>query len=234
MDGIVRPIVTSKTPRLGPLGIMSATHSDLLPLVSALRMEDRHTRPLYMSQLFMREDGAFLTGPFMGAPYSVMILETLVAWGARQIIFLGWCGSISPDVAIGDIIVPTLAWSDEGTSRSYIENVNASPSPPLADNLRLSLRDQSLPFHDGAVWTTDAIYRETPDKVAHYREKGAVAVEMELSALFTVAEFLGISIAGLLVVSDDLSTPTWQPGFKDRRFLDARSRLLPVLAGILS
>jgi purine-nucleoside phosphorylase len=233
MDGIVRPIVTSKTPRLGSLGIMSATRSDLTPLITALGMEDRHARPLYMSQLFMRDDGVFLTGPFMGAPYSVMILESLVAWGARQIVFLGWCGSISQDISIGDIIVPTLAWSDEGTSRSYAETTCASPSPSLSGNVRAALGSHALLFHDGAVWTTDAIYRETPDKVIHFREKGAVAVEMELSALFTVAEFLGISLAAILVVSDDLSSLSWQTGFKDKRFLDARIRLLPVLADIL-
>ena len=62
----------------------------------------------------------------MGAPYAVMILETLAAWGAKQVIFLGWCGAISATVSIGDILVPTLAWIDEGTSRAY------SPKPVKA------------------------------------------------------------------------------------------------------
>jgi uridine phosphorylase len=233
MDGIVRPIVTPNTPRLGPLGIMSATRTDLSALKTELRLENRHARPLYMSQLFVRDDGVFLSGPFMGAPYSVMILETLVAWGAQQVIFLGWCGSISTAVSIGDIVIPTLAWSDEGTSRSYAEKPFAVPSASLSDNIRSALQSQALPFHEAAIWTTDAIYRETPDKVNHFQEKGAIAVEMELSALFTVAGFLGISIAAILVVSDDLSSLTWQPGFKDRRFLDARRNLASILSKLM-
>jgi len=233
MEGIVRPIVTSNTPRLGLRGVMCATRTDLSALTAALRLENPHARSLYMSRLYVRNDGAFLTGPFMGAPYSVMLLETLAAWGARQVIFLGWCGSISTTLSIGDIVVPTLAWSDEGTSRSYADNPFAVPSASLSSDIRSVLQSHALPFHEGTIWTTDAIYRETPDKVNYFQKKGAIAVEMELSALFTVAEFLGISIGAILVVSDDLSSLTWQPGFKDGRFIDARNRLLPVLAEIL-
>jgi uridine phosphorylase len=34
-------------------------------------------------------------------------------------------------------------------------------------------------------------FRETVEKVKHYQAKGALAVEMELSAIFTVAGFRG-------------------------------------------
>ena len=45
-----------------------------------------------------------------------------------------------------------------------------------------------------------------------------MAVDMETSALFTVAGFLGIAAAAVLVVSDDLSTLSWRPGFKRPEF----------------
>ena len=232
MKGIVQPIVTPNTPRIGPLGVLGATRTDLPALIAALQLENRHSRSLYMSQLHIRDDGVFLSGPFMGAPYAVMILETLAAWGAKQVIFLGWCGAISATVSIGDILVPTLAWIDEGTSQAYSPNPIASPSDVMTCGIKSALRSSALPFHEGAIWTTDAIFRETPDKVTHFQNQGALAVEMELSALFTVSAFLGVAFSAILVVSDDLSSLTWKPGFKDERFMDTRYKLAAVIAEI--
>jgi purine-nucleoside phosphorylase len=231
MKGIVQPIVTPNTPRIGPMGVLSATRTDMPALITALELENRR-RDLYMSHLYVRDDGVFLSGPFMGAPYSVMILETLAAWGAKQIIFLGWCGAISTSISIGDILVPTLAWIDEGTSQAYSSNLIASPSDAMTCSIKSALKSCALPFHEGAIWTTDAIFRETPDKVKHFQNKGALAVEMELSALFTVSAFLGVALSAILVVSDDLSSLTWKPGFKDKRFVDTRHRLAAVIAEI--
>ncbi len=42
MKGIVQPIVTPKTPRIGPLGVLSATRTDLPALMAALELENRH------------------------------------------------------------------------------------------------------------------------------------------------------------------------------------------------
>ncbi len=236
MAGIVQPIVTSKTPRIGPMGVIGATRSDLPALIAGLQLENRHGRSLYMSQLHIRDDGVFLSGPVMGAPYAVMILETLVAWGAKEVIFLGWCGAVSPNVRIGDILVPTRAWIDEGTSRAYSPEPGQSalPSAPLTSRITALLNNESIPFHEGAIWTTDAIFRETPDKVKRFRDMGALAVEMELSALFTVSAFLGIALSAMLVVSDDLSDLSWKPGFKDTRFVENRRILARAVAGYLN
>jgi nucleoside phosphorylase len=40
-----------------------------------------------------------------------------------------------------------------------------------------------------------------------------LAVEMEMSALFTVAVYRKISLGGLMVVSDELATSKWKTGF---------------------
>jgi len=232
--GIVQPIVNSRTPRLGSLGVLSAARSDLHPLLTALRLESTHPRSLYMSQLYFRDNGIFLAGPFMGAPSAVMILETLAAWGGKQFIFLGWCGAISPEVEIGDILVPTQAWIDEGTSLSYLSHPadRSQPSSSLTNRILNLFKERGLSICNGDIWTTDAIFRETPDKVRHYRHKGALAVEMELSALFAAASYLKIEITGVLVVSDDLSNFTWKAGFKEKRFIENRRKVTEAIAGL--
>lgn len=236
MKGIVQPIVTPNSPRTGPLGVLSATRTDLPALTAALELGDRRPGSLYMSQLYIRDDGIFLSGPLMGAPYAVMILETLAAWGARQIIFLGWCGAISSALSIGDVIVPSLAWIDEGTSRAYTPEPGptARPSMPLTRSITDLLKKESIAFHQGAIWTTDAIFRETPQKVTHFQNKGVLAVEMELSALFTVSAFLGVALSAILVVSDDLSSLSWKHGFKDKRFIETRRKLAGAVAAYIA
>lgn len=52
------------------------------------------------------------------------------------------------------------------------------------------------------IVSTDAVYRQTFRKERLWREKGAVGVDMETSAVFSVAHYLGLRAAALLMVSD--------------------------------
>ena len=160
-----------------------------------------------------------------------MLMEPLIAWGAREILFMGWCGAISPRVEIGDIIVPTEAVIDEGTSPGYGAAALeiAHPAETLRRRITSALSARGREFHEGPVWSTDAIYRETPEKVARFQARNALAVEMEVSALFTVGRFRGVQVGAVLVVSDELTTFSWKPGFKDDRFRQSRGTVIEVL-----
>ena len=158
--------------------------------------------------------------PIIGSPYAAILLENLIAWGAQDFIFFGLCGSVSPEVTIGDILLPTGAYIEEGTSLHYGKQTGAVSycSESIRQHLKASCNAQNLAFQEGLVWTTDAVFRETKTLVRSYREKGAIAVEMELSALFTIGAFRGVKIGAALVVSDELSTYNWKPGFGSDRF----------------
>ena len=184
------------------------------------------------------ENAVSFVGPYMGAPYAAMMLETLIARGARQIIVVGWCGSISPKVNIGDILIPDSAISHEGTSMNYMDYMDSPEnfpviSPPvqpssamgLTDKISGFLDEKKTPFKKGCIWTTDAIYRETRQKVNFFHSRGALAVEMECSALFAVAAHHGVELVSLLVVSDDLSGTRWKPAFKSEPFALARRQV---------
>ena len=41
------------------------------------------------------------------------------------------------------------------------------------------LKAGKVPYVSGRNWTTDAIYRETPDNIARHRKDGCISVEME-------------------------------------------------------
>lgn len=231
---IIQPIRTAGCPKLGPLALMVSTRNDLKSIRGEAPLAKAPRLPL-MSHLYLAGKGdapASLTGPMMGAPYAAALMETLVAWGARTLLFFGWCGAISPEVTIGDIIVPTGAIIDEGTSLHYDGRTGdtAPSSPEAASLVKQAILSRGLPFHEGSVWTMDAPFRETPEKVTGAQDLGALAVEMETSALFTVGRFRNVSVGAVLVVSDDLSTLSWKPGFKDKRFKTARRAVCNIFA----
>lgn len=177
-------------------------------------------------------DGRAVTivSPAPGAPYAVMVLEKLIALGARAILALGWCGSLQADLAIGNLVLPLSARSEEGTSAHYpLNDPRPFPDPGLTRLLRQQLMQVGVEFQAGPVWTTDAFYRETVHKVRTYGEEGILAVEMEMSALFTVGRFRQVAVAGLLVVSDELSTLKWVHGFRDPRLHQGRQNAAQVV-----
>jgi uridine phosphorylase len=228
-DVIIHPPQIKPSHMIGSIAIMVSNEADLLQLTEYLGWNKSSFRRIYMSRFIASDhpmENFLALGPFIGAPYAVMLLETLIAWGVTKIVFLGWCGSISPDVKIGDIIVPNGAIADEGTSKHYLHSGQfpVSPTIRLTEYLKRVLKDQNFFFHEGIVWTTDGVFRETRDKIIHFQQQHILAVEMELSAVFSVALFRQIEICALVIVSDELSSLQWHPGFTKKRFRDGRKK----------
>ena len=131
-DGIITPQRGKNSPNLGPVAIMVSSQPDLSLLCSLADLDEEKYKKLFVSRLYVGNTvkAPFtLVGPFVGAPYAGMLLETLIAWGAKKIIFFGWCGAISHDVKFGDIIIPTGAMIDEGTSKHYHQNDDSISRP---------------------------------------------------------------------------------------------------------
>ncbi|HUT51750.1 MAG TPA: nucleoside phosphorylase [bacterium] len=165
---------------------------------------------------------ASLVGPCMGAPAAGYVLERLIANGARHVVMLGLCGSINREARIGSLVAPMGARIEEGVSGHYITGDRRSfPGKQALAAVREAVEGSGRSYHLGPVWTTDAVFRETKAKVAGFGEKGLLAVEMEASALFTIAMYRGIELAALLVVSDELFDLTWRTGFTRPRFITA-------------
>lgn len=227
---VIDPAAPKGGPPLPPLAVMVGSLPDLATLCGNAGVEKTRFRSFLTSRLYI-DEGFALAGPVIGAPYAAMLLETLIAWGARTLLFFGWCGAVSPEVRIGDVIIPTGAMIDEGTSLHYgrTSGDTAYPENRVTDMLTRQLRRQDIPFHTGAIWTTDAIFRETEERVIYFQQRDALAVEMELSALFTVGKFRGVEVGGVLVVSDSLATLSWQQGFQEKCFKTRRREVCEAI-----
>ncbi len=158
----------------------------------------------------------------VGAPAAVTDLEELAALGVRDILVVGVAGSLQPGLPIGALVIPTGAIREEGTSFHYAPaGAEVAPDPTLTRALADACAALGAPVATGLVWTTDAPYRELQSKILAYGAAGALAVEMEASALFAAASVLGVRLSLLMAISDELFHP-WRPGFHSEELLTAQ------------
>ena len=133
-----------------------------------------------------------------GAPQAADTVEILAALGVKNIISVGMCGVYAENTHVGEIIAPKKAFVEEGTSLHYYESIEVSY--PNADMLNMAASALGVCTHP--IVSSDAVYRPTFAKEQLWREKGAFGVDMETSAVFSVAQYLGVKAAALLMVSD--------------------------------
>jgi uridine phosphorylase len=226
---IIEPQKGKRDPDLPPRGMLVFTPQDLDYSIGLLKNRKKQAQRLYLTDLHTGSFGnadVVVAGPMLGAPQAVLVLEKMIVLGVRRVMALGWCGSLQPQVRIGDVVLPTGAVSEEGTSRHYpIAVAQPGPAPALVQDLKTALGQNLNGIHEGCVWSTDAPFRETVGKVLGYQKQGILAVDMEVSALFTVAHFRGIELAAAMAVSDELHALAWRHGFRDLRFKQTREML---------
>ncbi|MGM0419307.1 MAG: nucleoside phosphorylase, partial [Thermodesulfobacteriota bacterium] len=191
-QGIVKPYTKNLKP-LPKTGIICAVKKDLEDFKRLLSVKGGGFGFL-MSHVFKFPD-FFLSGPYFGSPYAAALIETLAQSGAEQIISIGWCGSISDDLSPGDIIIPDKIISDDSTYKSYLNTSDIEvKDSKFSKDIKDFLIKKDIDFKKGSIWTTGALYRETPEKTDYFKSLGCIGVEMENSALYSAADFCGIDI----------------------------------------
>lgn len=181
-----------------------------------------------------REEGlrVLVAQTYFGAPAAVITLELLAASGIRKFLVYGGAGSLTRELRIGDVLIPTWGVREEGTSYHYMpEEYVPKPSEALASKLKENLHNtltlQGSRVVEGGVWSTDAIFRETEDKIRNYAGRGVMGVDMESTALMTVAEYRGVELAIALIITDELSSLRWRrPDEEEWRTLESRERAI--------
>ena len=80
----------------------------------------------------------------VGAPMAVMLLEQLIALGARRFLYLGFCGALDPTLSIGDLFIPLRAVREEGTSYHYLP---AGVEPEAAPSITTLIKEEAARLH---------------------------------------------------------------------------------------
>jgi len=236
VKNLTRPWINAKALQVEAAALICVTPHDLRAFVKMFQGEPvkawKGFREVYRGSAGAGRVTIART-PF-GAPGCVALAEELAAFGTKQILFMGYCGSLQPGVRAGDIIVPLEAIREEGTSYHYLpSDVAAQPHQEIPNVIRDCLRRKKVPYHQGTIWTTDAIYRETKGKVKQYRTKGVLGVEMELAALFAFGMARQVAVGGLLVVADELTAESWHPRFLTPRLIKGVRRARKAVVEII-
>ncbi len=157
----------------------------------------------------------------VGAPACTVSYEEVMAMGLDKLIMFGTCGVLDKKIEDLAIIIPNAAIRDEGTSYHYL---------PASDEIVINqkykndfiniLKENNISYHEGKVWTTDAPYRETKNKVLKRKEQGCICVDMEASAMHAVAKFRGKDLFQFFYAADNLDNVKW-----DKRSLGNLDRL---------
>ena len=182
--------------------------------------------PVYALDYHGKQVGLVQAG--VGAPVAAMQIEELTAMGGKKYLGCGSCGVLRQDIVVGHLIIPTAAVRDDGASYHY-----AAPSREMfADesavkSIEATLDRLKVPYIEGKTWTTDAFYRETPDKVERRKSEGCLCVEMEAATYMAVAQFRGVKFGQILYAGDNLGGEEWDSrSFYEQH--DVRARLLDV------
>lgn len=153
-----------------------------------------------------------ITMPFLTAPGAAGTVEELHAMGCDAFMVCGGAGSLRAGSKAGELIVPTVAVRDEGTSYHYLEpSREVACHAGAANHVISALQRWGIPHTVGKTWTTDAMYRETPEMIALRRSEGCITVEMEAAAFFAVSRYYNLPLAQILYAGDDVSGEAWDP-----------------------
>ncbi|MCX5805060.1 MAG: nucleoside phosphorylase [Proteobacteria bacterium] len=167
-----------------------------------------------------------------GGPNIAALVEELSSFGVSEFIIWGYCGGIGKSVNLGDIIIAEGALREDGVSYHYIEGTDGENTDSFIytdwlDEWEGQAGDRG--FHKGLIWSCDAIYRETEDKVIKYRNMGISAVEMEVASFYAVCRYREVKGIAFLVVSDLLNDKGWTPGFHTAPFSQGVKKMLEFM-----
>jgi purine-nucleoside phosphorylase len=153
-----------------------------------------------------------------GSSAASMFFERYLCHGyAVRGVGIGYMGATQKDLRIGDIVIPDEAIVGEGTTSYYFpknskfpptlkKGYKAKPSRKILDRLVEEAKKEKIDFRLGPIYTTDSFVMETPRMIKNLSESGALGLDMETSALFSIADFHDKDAAAILVVTDNQLT----------------------------
>jgi len=147
-------------------------------------------------------------GTGMGVPsISIYINELMREYNVQNLIRVGTCGAIQKDVKVRDVILAMTSSTDSQMNRLTFNGIDFAPCANfdlLKDAYEGGL-EKGLSLRVGNIFTADQFYNDhlNLEKLAEHQ---ILAVEMETTALYTLAAKYGRKALSVLTVSDHILT----------------------------
>ncbi|GGE29865.1 purine nucleoside phosphorylase DeoD-type [Pullulanibacillus camelliae] len=148
-------------------------------------------------------------GTGMGIPsISIYVNELIQEYGVKNLIRVGSCGGMQENVHVRDLILAQASSTDSSMNRHVFSGFDFAPTAHfdlLYEAYRLG-KEKGFTIHVGNVFSSDMFYRDDQAPVKKLMEYGVLAVEMETTALYSLAAKHGVNALAILTVSDHLLT----------------------------
>ena len=150
-------------------------------------------------------------GSGMGQPsMSIYVTELLTEYDVQSVIRVGSCGAVSERLAVRDVVLASGACTDSSMNRIRFEGLDYAPVADF-DLLRAAhdaatAKDLAEDVPVGLIFSSDSFYPARPELAARMADYGVLAIEMEASALYTIAARHGRRALTICTVSDHILT----------------------------
>ena len=148
-------------------------------------------------------------GSGMGLPSFSIYAEELIRFhGAKTLMRVGTCGAMQRHVHIRDIVLAQSASTDSSMNRNTFGGWDFAPTADFALLCRAyeCALGKGIRPHVGNIFSSDIFYRDDRTVTERFIQHGVLAVEMETTALYTIAARSGVRALTVLTVSDHLLT----------------------------
>lgn len=149
-------------------------------------------------------------GSGMGVPsISIYVNELIQEYDVKKLIRVGTCGAMQENINVRDIILAQGATTDSQVNRLVFGGIDYAPIADfnLLKNAYETAEQKGLTTHVGNVFTSDVFYRDNGEEVnALLGRYNVLAVEMETTALYTLAAKYDRQALSILTVSDHVIT----------------------------
>lgn len=152
-----------------------------------------------------------VTSTGIGCPSAAIALEELVKIGADTFIRVGTAGGLQPTIELGDVVIPTGAIREEGTTRQYIPlSYPAVPDLDVTVALRDAAKKLGLRHHTGVCHCKDAFFIEGDEGLPiaednknlwkAWERANVLATSMEDAALFVISQIRRVRVGEILAI----------------------------------
>jgi purine-nucleoside phosphorylase len=167
-------------------------------------------------------------GSGMGMPsLSIYIHELVKEYQVNTLIRVGTCGAFQPELSVGDVVLPMTSSTNSQTNRLRFGGMDYAPAASFDLLLRAYAvaNARGARVHVGGMFSSDTFYNDDPDWWKKWAAYGTLVVEMETTALYTLAAKFKIKALSILTVSDNLVTG-------ETATAEQRERGFPLMAEI--
>jgi purine-nucleoside phosphorylase len=162
-----------------------------------------------------RGERVSVQGSGMGQPsLAIYANELFDEYDVRTIVRVGSCGALTPQLALRDLVIASGASTDSSMNRITFEGLDYAPVADFgllraaydASQRIAQQAGESRAVHVGLIFSSDSFYSARPELTQRMVDYGVLAVEMEASALYTLAAKHGRRALAICTVSDHIVT----------------------------